>query len=48
MEAGAEQPVMPGRWISSNAGSPDAPLGAAFRKGLNEAGYVEAQNITVE
>jgi hypothetical protein len=31
-----------------NAGSSDTPLGAAFRKGLNEAGYVEGQNVTVE
>jgi putative ABC transport system substrate-binding protein len=31
-----------------SAGLPDAPLIAGFRKGLNEAGYVESQNVTVE
>jgi putative tryptophan/tyrosine transport system substrate-binding protein len=31
-----------------NAGSSDPPLAAAFRKGLNEVGYFESQNVTVE
>jgi putative ABC transport system substrate-binding protein len=31
-----------------SAGSTDEPLAAAFRKGLNEGGFVEGQNVTVE
>src|SRR6266487_3645930 len=29
-------------------GAADARYAAAFRKGLNETGYVESQNVTVE
>src|SRR6516162_9611803 len=47
LAAGAQQQAMPVVGFV-NAGLPDAVLFAGFRKGLNEAGYVESQNVTVE
>ena len=49
LTAWAQQPPMPVVGFIRD-GSADANAGfvAAFRKGLNEAGYVEAQNVTVE
>jgi putative tryptophan/tyrosine transport system substrate-binding protein len=47
--ARAQQPAMPVVGLI-NAGSPEvfSRYVAAFHKGLNETGYVEGQNVTVE
>jgi putative ABC transport system substrate-binding protein len=49
LAARAQQPVLPVVGFINN-GTPDASARyvAAFRKGLNEAGYVEGQSVTVE
>src|SRR6516225_10035022 len=47
LAARAQQPAMPVVGFVRN-GSTDASHTAAFRKGLNETGYVEGQNVTFE
>ena len=47
--ARAQQSGMPVvGFISGGAAEADARFAAAFRKGLNETGYVDGQNVTVE
>src|SRR5437660_12429945 len=49
MAARAQQPTMPVvGFIRDGSADANARYAAAFRKGLNEIGYVEGQNVTVE
>src|SRR5262245_45010013 len=48
-EARAQQSAMPViGFLRSTAGASSGELVGAFRQGLNEAGFVEGQNVTVE
>jgi putative ABC transport system substrate-binding protein len=49
LTARAQQPAMPViGFIRDGSADTSARYVAAFRKGLNETGYVEGQNVTVE
>jgi putative ABC transport system substrate-binding protein len=49
LAARAQQPALPVvGFIRDGSADANARFSAAFRKGLNESGYVEGQNVTVE
>jgi ABC-type uncharacterized transport system substrate-binding protein len=48
LAARAQQPMPVVAFIHGGAADGSAARAAAFRKGLNETGYVEGQNVTVE
>src|SRR5205814_3028970 len=49
LAARAQQPGMPVVGVlSGGAGDANADFPVALRKGLNEAGYFEGQNVTIE
>ncbi len=49
LAARAQQPAMPVvGFVSGRSTESSARFGAVFRKALNEAGYVEGQNVMVE
>jgi putative tryptophan/tyrosine transport system substrate-binding protein len=49
LAAGAQLPAVPVvGWLNSETPSGYAPMVAAFRQGLSEAGFVEGRNVTIE
>ena len=49
LTARAQQPVMPViGYLSMRSAKSDLPMLAAFRQGLNETGFVEGKNVTIE
>jgi putative tryptophan/tyrosine transport system substrate-binding protein len=49
LAARAQQPAVPViGYLSARAPETDVPLLAAFRRGLNETGYVEGKNVAIE
>jgi putative ABC transport system substrate-binding protein len=49
LAARAQQPALPVvAFIRDGSADASARFAAAFRKGLNETGYVEGQNVAVE